>query len=91
MKPIQMDPENYPDPDELNIERDFRDLLNFGVGPRMCIAERFALMQLKVVVANFLKDFQISATENTPKTLEFPKRSRFLTSTQRFHLKIQRL
>ena len=38
IKPFQMDERLFPNPGEFNIERNYRNLMNFGLGPRVCIA-----------------------------------------------------
>nr|AKH03531.1 cytochrome P450 3081C1 [Paracyclopina nana] len=43
--------------------------LNFGLGPRNCIAMRFAMMQVKLVVAHMVSTFAVLQCEKTPKEL----------------------
>ncbi|CAD1473360.1 unnamed protein product [Heterotrigona itama] len=54
---IQHDPQYYPEPKKFNPDRFYDDpkqmancpsFLSFGVGPRMCIGNKFALLQMKV-------------------------------------------
>ncbi|XP_067629690.1 cytochrome P450 9b2-like [Eurosta solidaginis] len=73
---LHNDERYFEDPDEFNPER-FSDMnkeniksftyLPFGVGPRMCIGNRYALMQAKAMMYYMLLDFKI---ERTSKTVE---------------------
>ncbi|CAD1480794.1 unnamed protein product, partial [Heterotrigona itama] len=56
---IQHDPQYYPEPKKFNPERFYDDpkqtsnslsFLSFGLGPRMCIGNRFALLETKVLL-----------------------------------------
>ncbi|XP_018052501.1 PREDICTED: cytochrome P450 9e2-like [Atta colombica] len=53
---LHRDPKYYPHPDKFDPDRFFNGDVNnsvympFGIGPRMCIGNRFALMQAKVLL-----------------------------------------
>lgn len=47
----------------------------FGEGPKICVGERLAFIQIKVGVINILKDFRIEMTKNTPVEIEFLKKA----------------
>ncbi|KAK1117077.1 hypothetical protein K0M31_017000 [Melipona bicolor] len=56
---IQCDPQYYPEPKKFNPDRFYDDpkqmsnslsFLSFGLGPRMCIGNRFALLEAKVLL-----------------------------------------
>ncbi|XP_015117659.1 cytochrome P450 9e2-like [Diachasma alloeum] len=60
----QRDPENYSDPDVFDPERFIKNgrlsgnsanSLAFGQGPRMCIGNRFALLETKVLLVHLLR------------------------------------
>lgn len=87
---FQLDQEIYADPLAFNVNRDYGFLLSFGQGQRACPAERFAMVELKLVLANFLKDFRISATKDTPTTLEFSTAMNVLATEQLLHLRVER-
>lgn len=79
---IHSDPKYYENPEKFDPERfneqnrskiDAAAYLPFGVGPRNCIGSRLALMEVKVIVYNLLKDFSFEATEKTQIPLQMAK------------------
>ncbi|CRK97114.1 CLUMA_CG010454, isoform A [Clunio marinus] len=74
---IQRDPEFYPEPEKFIPERfdpehggvkAFKDkgvLLPFGDGPRICLGQRFALMQTKAAIVEIVKNFEMTVNEKT--------------------------
>lgn len=79
---LHRDPKHYPDPEKFDPERfntQNRKLMNtysflpFGVGPRICIGARFALLQSKVMLANLLTKFELIVTDKTAIPLEYSK------------------
>jgi cytochrome P450 len=44
-------------------------LLPFGDGPRICLGQRFALMQSKAAIAQIVRNFEISVNEKTQNPL----------------------
>lgn len=76
---IHMDPEIYSnpkkfDPDRFSSEnggiKGFTDrgvFLTFGIGPRMCVGNRFANIQSKTAVASVVKNFEMTVNPKTPK------------------------
>ena len=86
---IQRDEKYFPDPLKFDPERfspanigNIKPFTNFpfGVGPRICIGERFGLMQVKTGLVKILKDFRIETTVNTPKTIVLEKKSMVIHS-----------
>ncbi|XP_035722243.1 cytochrome P450 9e2-like [Vespa mandarinia] len=84
------DPKYFPDPEKFDPERFSEEnkqniipytYLPFGMGPRRCIGERFALMETKIVIVNILKKFIIKRTSKTIDPVVFDNNS--------FNLKIK--
>lgn len=75
---IHSDPNFYPEPEKFIPERfshENRDkikpfsYLPFGVGPRNCIASRFALMEIKALFVSLLSNFTIETCSKTENPL----------------------
>ncbi|KPJ17676.1 putative cytochrome P450 9f2 [Papilio machaon] len=78
---IHLDPQHYPDPEVFDPDR-FSDerkheikpftFMPFGIGPRLCIGSRFALLELKVLMYDIVLNFNILKCEKTsdPITLD---------------------
>ncbi|KAF5286988.1 hypothetical protein FQA39_LY16102 [Lamprigera yunnana] len=81
-------PEIYPNPDRFDPER-FSDenkstmhpysFFSFGVGPRMCIGNRFALMEIKLLFSYMLRTFNIVVNDKTVTPIKIcPKSHRVI-------------
>ncbi|KXJ79841.1 hypothetical protein RP20_CCG027714 [Aedes albopictus] len=79
---IHTDPKYYENPEKFDPERfneqnrskiDTGAYLPFGVGPRNCIGSRLALMEVKVIIYNLLKEFSLEASEKTQIPLKMSK------------------
>jgi len=77
---VHRDPQNFPDPEAFKPERWEGDLARrlprftyfpFGGGPRVCIGNRFAMMEAKLVLAGALRRFRFELAPDTQLTL-FP-------------------
>ncbi|KAG4066159.1 hypothetical protein HA402_010361 [Bradysia odoriphaga] len=92
---LQRDPEYFPDPDHFIPERFYSDngttneflWLPFSTGPRSCIGERFAMMQMRVAIVSLLKSYSIELTDGSPKSIELDKEGVFLHNKQPIMLK----
>ncbi|XP_035226709.1 cytochrome P450 3A2-like isoform X2 [Stegodyphus dumicola] len=84
------DPEFFPDPEKFNPERWIRDAsgklshpqyayLPFGAGPRNCLGMRFALMEIKLCMANILRNFRFKKAKTTEEPLKFIPGNAFLS------------
>ncbi len=74
---LHHDPQIYPhpfrfDPERFNEEnrktRDNEAFMPFGGGPRNCVAMRFALIEIKILLATVLSRFQFEKCELTTVT-----------------------
>ncbi|KAI2474288.1 hypothetical protein C4B38_000356 [Diabrotica virgifera virgifera] len=97
---IQNDPKNFPDPQRFDPERfsaENKDRINpyayipFGVGPRVCIGTRFALMQTKIFFAHLLHEFEIIPTTKTKIPFEISKKSFNLSTKDGIHVALKKL
>ncbi|XP_032682973.1 cytochrome P450 9e2-like [Odontomachus brunneus] len=80
---LHHDPKYFPNPDKFDPER-FSDenkdnivpytYMPFGLGPRKCIGNRFALMETKLLIAYLLHKFVFKATEKTIYPVVFDKK-----------------
>ncbi|KAF5288533.1 hypothetical protein FQA39_LY15401 [Lamprigera yunnana] len=79
-KSLHLDEQYFPNPQKFDPERfnaENKSKINpyvyspFGSGPRNCIGSRFALMEIKLLIVEILKNFEIVPNENT----EIPLRS----------------
>lgn len=75
---IQNDPEFFPDPEVFNPDR-FVDpdsirkgtYFPFGLGPRFCIAQRFAILSIKVLLVKLLMAFNVKMSSKTKTPIKF--------------------
>ncbi|XP_044758512.1 cytochrome P450 9e2-like [Coccinella septempunctata] len=56
-------PERFSDENKKNVVPG--SYIPFGIGPRNCIGSRFALLEVKCLVANILSKFEFQVTKNT--------------------------
>ncbi|KAK4874003.1 hypothetical protein RN001_013363 [Aquatica leii] len=69
--PEVYDPERFSDENKRNIKP--CSYMPFGIGPRNCIASRFALMESKVLMFHLLSKLNIIRIEKTPVPLNLTK------------------
>eukprot|EP00094_Tigriopus_californicus_P011152 TCALIF_10762-PA protein Name:"Similar to Cyp6a8 Cytochrome P450 6a8 (Drosophila melanogaster)" AED:0.09 eAED:0.25 QI:14/0.25/0.2/1/1/0.8/5/0/459 len=85
-EPETFDPERFMPENEKNIKNlTYRP---FGGGPRFCIGQRFALIEMKMAVAKLLTNYQISTSPQTH--LKFDKGSPFMLSYPELVLRINK-
>lgn len=81
---LHHDPAYFPEPDKFDPERFSEQnkdkitpytFLPFGLGPRKCIGNRFALMEAKILTANLLHRFYLKRIEKTTVPVVFSKRN----------------
>lgn len=85
------DPKKF-DPDRFSAENIKKivpgSYLPFGIGPRMCIGNRLALLDMKILLIKLLQTFQVSATPRTPKTIKFdPRQPNLMVPSEKLYLK----
>ncbi len=66
--PDQFDPHRFDDERKHEIIQG--SYVPFGIGPRICIGSRFALMEAKLLLFNVLRKFTINVCDKTPKKIE---------------------
>lgn len=80
---IHYDPRYYPNPEKFDPERfsdENKDKINpntylpFGLGPRNCIASRFALMETKTILFYLLSKFDFCICEKTDNPIKLNKK-----------------
>ena len=71
--PEKFDPENFSK--ERQAERNPFTFLGFNQGPRSCIAMRFALLEMKICIANLLTKFNFLPCEKTKQNFEIEPKS----------------
>jgi len=80
---LHYNPEYFPEPDKFKPERfldDNKDQCNlnayfpFGLGPRMCIGNRFALLEIKVMLFHLLARCDLEPCERTVIPLKLEQR-----------------
>ncbi|XP_051157199.1 cytochrome P450 9e2-like [Leptopilina boulardi] len=69
--PEKFDPERFNDDNKKNINP--HSYIPFGVGPRKCIGNRFALMEIKILIVYLLQNFVIEREERTKHPIIFEK------------------
>ncbi|XP_069676312.1 cytochrome P450 9e2-like [Periplaneta americana] len=76
---LHRDPEYFPDPERFDPERFSEEnkakinpltYIPFGMGPRICIGNRFALMEVKLAVVHLLSRFTLKVVAKTPVPLK---------------------
>ncbi|CAH1391332.1 unnamed protein product [Nezara viridula] len=88
---LQHDPQYFPDPDKFNPDRFAPEnegnikpytYLPFGEGPRMCIGNRFGLLQTKVGLITIIRNFQVLPCEKTSIPLKLVRTNNSLTTCE---------
>ena len=86
---VNRDPENFPDPDNFLPDRwlDSSEPVNsvlswlaFGGGPRHCVGQRLALLELKLSVVRILRSVKVVSA--TPEELNVADITSLLTPTE---------
>ncbi|KAB0794241.1 hypothetical protein PPYR_13861 [Photinus pyralis] len=96
---IHRDPKYFSDPNSFSPER-FSDqnkctikpfsYLPFGVGPRICIASRFALMETKILFFHLLSKFELVPTKKTTIPMVLTRKKIILAPENGFWVGLRR-
>jgi len=86
-KPDEFHPERFLDENKKNLN--INAYLPFGIGPRMCIGNRFALLEAKVVIFYLLARCELKPCAKTCHPLRLSKKNFAMLAEGGFWLKIQ--
>lgn len=95
---IQHDPDYYENPEKFCPERfldeDKKDknpttFIPFGIGPRICIGNRFALLEAKVMLIHLLDRCELKPCAKTTNPMRFKKGTFAMLAENGFWIKIQ--
>ncbi|KAB0800729.1 hypothetical protein PPYR_06468 [Photinus pyralis] len=97
---IQHDPEFWPNPENFDPERFSEEnkskildytYLPFGEGPRVCIGQRFALIQIKIGLSLLLNNFKLTLNPKTPLPLKLEPKGIVITPVSGIWVELSRL
>ena len=95
---VQHDPDHFPEPDKFNPDR-FLDnpkqimnsgaFLSFGLGPRMCIGNRFALLEAKTLLFHVFANCELKPCSKTTIPMKLSKQGFAMTADGGFWFDVQ--
>lgn len=95
---LHMDPKYFPEPDKFDPER-FNDenkrtipagaYMPFGIGPRSCIASRFAMMESKACLYYLVENFRFEMSAKTQNPIQLKCGSTHVQGEHGFWLKLR--
>lgn len=95
VRAIHYDPQYFPEPNEFRPERFDPDrvipscaYIPFGNGPRMCIAMKFVMVQLKYGLAKLLMNYDFKVSPKTVEPLTLDPKNMVTTPKQRIYLNV---
>ncbi|XP_071631198.1 cytochrome P450 9e2-like [Temnothorax longispinosus] len=92
---LHRDPNYYPQPDKFDPERflnndvDNSVYMPFGIGPRICIGNRFALMETKIMLFYLLWHCDLKPDVKTANPIVLTKKSFAMLPDKNFWLKLR--
>uniref|UniRef100_A0A023F744 Putative cytochrome n=1 Tax=Triatoma infestans TaxID=30076 RepID=A0A023F744_TRIIF len=98
VRTLHYDPTNFPEPKVYRPERFAPNqtiptcaYLPFGNGPRMCIAMRFAMLEIKYCIANLLQNYTISLSPKTKQPITLSTRNLLTAPKEKLYFNITKL
>uniref|UniRef100_A0A224XNE3 Putative cytochrome n=1 Tax=Panstrongylus lignarius TaxID=156445 RepID=A0A224XNE3_9HEMI len=95
---LHNDPTNFPEPKVYRPERFDPDqtipacaYLPFGNGPRMCIAMRFAMLEMKYCIANLLQNYTFSLSPKTNQPMILSTTNLLTAPKEKLYFNISKL
>ncbi|CAH1392177.1 unnamed protein product [Nezara viridula] len=93
---IHRDPKYFPEPTKFNPDRFLSDpqrgtYLPFGDGPRICIGKRFALVEIKIVMARLLERYNFEPSSLSKEPIELNPWTNIICPKNGLYVKIQKL
>ncbi|KAK6635099.1 hypothetical protein RUM44_000348 [Polyplax serrata] len=97
---LHMDPKYYPDPEKFEPDRFTEEekrkrhryaYLPFGEGLHQCLGQRYALMQIKIGLANLLANYKFEVSPKTPNKPKFCRKLVLYAVRNGIPLKISKL
>ncbi|XP_058802793.1 cytochrome P450 9e2-like [Phymastichus coffea] len=94
---IHLDPKYYENPEKFDPERYYQKKvsindemnLGFGIGPRMCIGNRFAILETKILLFYVLSKFSLIPTATTCSPLKYDKSKLGMVAEGGYRLEIR--
>jgi cytochrome P450 family 9 len=93
---VQRDPKYYPQPNKFDPERflngnnmDNSIYMPFGIGPRLCIGNRFALVEIKVMMFHLLSHCELEPDVKTTIPMVLSKKSFIMAPDKGFWMKLR--
>lgn len=86
-EPDKFDPERFNEENKANIKP--YTYMPFGIGPRKCIGERFALMETKILIARLLKHFLFKPSGKTTQFITFAKDGSVMGPANGFWMRLE--
>jgi len=92
---LHHDSKYFPEPEKFNPDRflnsdiDNSILMPFGIGPRICIGNRFALMEIKIMLFYLLSHCDLELDVKTKVPMVLDKKTFLITADGGFWLKVR--
>ncbi|XP_050548419.1 probable cytochrome P450 6a13, partial [Daktulosphaira vitifoliae] len=87
--PYKFDPDRFLPEEKIKIRNG--TYLPFGDGPRICIGKRFAELEMKIALLEFLTNFEVAPCEKTDIPIKFSKNSFVVVPKNGIWLHIKKL